>query len=30
MAGVFKVDGDKVTLWHDYFDLAEFTGQMPG
>jgi limonene-1,2-epoxide hydrolase len=30
VAGVFKVDGDKVTLWRDYFDLAEFTGQMPG
>ena len=30
VAGVFKVDGDKVTLWRDYFDLAAFTGQMPG
>jgi limonene-1,2-epoxide hydrolase len=30
VAGIFKVDGDKVTLWRDYFDLAEFTGQMPG
>jgi limonene-1,2-epoxide hydrolase len=30
VAGVFKVKGDKVTLWRDYFDLAEFTGQMPG
>jgi limonene-1,2-epoxide hydrolase len=30
VAGVFKVEGDKVTLWRDYFDLAEFTAQMPG
>ena len=30
VAGIFRVDGDKVTLWRDYFDLAEFTGQMPG
>ena len=30
VAGVFKVKGDKVTLWRDYFDLAEFTAQMPG
>jgi len=30
VAGIFKVEGDKVTLWRDYFDLAEFTAQMPG
>jgi limonene-1,2-epoxide hydrolase len=30
VAGVFKVDGDRVTLWRDYFDLAAFTAQMSG
>ena len=30
VAGVFKVRGDKVAVWRDYFDLAEFNSQMPG
>jgi limonene-1,2-epoxide hydrolase len=28
VAGVFEVEGDKITLWRDYFDLASFTNQM--
>jgi limonene-1,2-epoxide hydrolase len=27
VAGVFEVDGDKITLWRDYFDLQTFTTQ---
>ncbi len=30
VAGVFKVKNGKITLWRDYFDLAEFNSQMPG
>ena len=29
VAGVFKVKNGKVTVWRDYFDLAEFNSQMP-
>ena len=29
VAGVFKVKGDKVAVWRDYFDLQEFNSQMP-
>jgi len=28
VAGVWEVDGDRITLWRDYFDLATFTSQM--
>jgi limonene-1,2-epoxide hydrolase len=28
VAGVFEVDGDKITLWRDYFDLQSMTSQM--
>jgi limonene-1,2-epoxide hydrolase len=30
VAGVFKVRDGKVSVWRDYFDLAEFNTQMPG
>lgn len=26
--GTFEVDGDKITAWRDYFDLAQYTAQM--
>jgi limonene-1,2-epoxide hydrolase len=29
VAGVFKVEGDKIAVWRDYFDLQEFNSQMP-
>ena len=25
-----KVEGGKITAWRDYFDLAQFSGQMQG
>ena len=28
VAGVFEVQGDKITLWRDYFDMAQVTSQM--
>lgn len=28
--GVFEIDGDEITSWRDYFDLAQFMSQMPG
>ncbi|MHB8465575.1 MAG: limonene-1,2-epoxide hydrolase family protein [Acidimicrobiales bacterium] len=28
VAGVFEVEGDKITLWRDYFDLAGFNSQL--
>jgi limonene-1,2-epoxide hydrolase len=28
VAGVFEIRDGKITLWRDYFDLAEFTNQM--
>jgi limonene-1,2-epoxide hydrolase len=28
VAGVFVVDGGLISLWRDYFDLAQFTAQM--
>ncbi len=28
VAGVFVVEGGLITLWRDYFDLAQFTAQM--
>ncbi len=28
--GVFEVSQGKITAWRDYFDLAQFTSQMPG
>lgn len=27
--GVFEVRDDKIAVWRDYFDLAQFAGQMP-
>jgi limonene-1,2-epoxide hydrolase len=30
VAGVFEVRDGLITLWRDYFDLAEFTAQMSG
>jgi len=29
VAGVFKVRDGKVAVWRDYFDLAQFSSQMP-
>ncbi|MEM9879804.1 MAG: limonene-1,2-epoxide hydrolase family protein, partial [Pseudomonadota bacterium] len=26
--GIFEVEGDKITAWRDYFDLAQFSAQM--
>jgi limonene-1,2-epoxide hydrolase len=28
--GVFEVHGGAITAWRDYFDLNQFTSQMPG
>ena len=28
--GTFELDAGKITGWRDYFDLAQFTSQMPG
>lgn len=28
VAGVFEVQGDKITLWRDYFDLGTFNSQV--
>jgi limonene-1,2-epoxide hydrolase len=28
VCGTFKVDGGQITLWRDYFDLAEATGKL--
>lgn len=28
--GVFEIRDGKIVAWRDYFDLAEFTSQMPG
>jgi hypothetical protein len=27
--GVFEIRDDKIAVWRDYFDLAQFAGQMP-
>lgn len=27
--GVFEISDGKIAVWRDYFDLAQFTGQMP-
>ena len=27
--GVFEIRDGKIAVWRDYFDLAQFTGQMP-
>lgn len=27
--GVFEIAGGRICAWRDYFDLAQFTGQMP-
>lgn len=28
--GVFEIEGGKIKAWRDYFDLAQFSGQMTG
>jgi limonene-1,2-epoxide hydrolase len=28
--GVFEMEGGKIKVWRDYFDLAQFQKQMPG
>ena len=28
--GVFEVEGDKIKVWRDYFDLAQYMSQLPG
>jgi limonene-1,2-epoxide hydrolase len=28
VAGVWQVDGDKITLWRDYFDMGQVTSQL--
>ena len=28
--GIFEIEGGKITAWRDYFDLAQFSGQMQG
>jgi limonene-1,2-epoxide hydrolase len=30
VAGVFKVEGDRIRAWRDYFDLATYTRTMQG
>jgi limonene-1,2-epoxide hydrolase len=30
VAGVFELEGGKIRVWRDYFDLATFTGGMSG
>ncbi len=27
--GVFEVEGDEITAWRDYFDMSQFTSQLP-
>lgn len=27
--GVFELDGGRIAAWRDYFDLAQFTSQLP-
>ncbi len=28
--GVFELEGGKIQAWRDYFDMAQFSSQMPG
>ena len=28
--GVFELEGGKIKAWRDYFDMAQFSSQMPG
>jgi limonene-1,2-epoxide hydrolase len=28
VAGIWEVEGDKITLWRDYFDMGQVTSQM--
>lgn len=30
VAGVFHVSDDRISVWRDYFDLEQFTSQLPG